>query len=49
LEWLRLKTQVTAHAGEDLEKEQHSSIAGGIASLHNHAENQSGISPENWT
>jgi hypothetical protein len=26
------KTQVTADAGEDVEKEQHSSIAGGIAS-----------------
>jgi hypothetical protein len=26
------KTQVTADAGEDVEKEEHSSIAGGIAS-----------------
>jgi hypothetical protein len=30
-EWLRSKTQVTAHAGEDVEKEEHSSIAGEIA------------------
>jgi hypothetical protein len=26
---------VTAHAGEDVEKEEHSSIVGGIASLYN--------------
>jgi hypothetical protein len=26
------KTQETAHAGEDVEKEKHSSIVGGIAS-----------------
>jgi hypothetical protein len=31
-EWLRYKIQVTADAGEDVEKEEHSSIAGGIAS-----------------
>ena len=31
-EWLRRKTQVTADAGEDVEKEEHSSILGGIAS-----------------
>jgi hypothetical protein len=31
-EWLRSKIQVTADAGEDVEKEKHSSIAGGIAS-----------------
>jgi hypothetical protein len=29
------KTQVTADAGEDVEKEEHSSIAGGIASWYN--------------
>jgi hypothetical protein len=27
-EWLRLKTQVTADAEEDVEKEEHSSIVG---------------------
>jgi hypothetical protein len=31
------------------EKEEHSSIAGGIASLYNHSENQSGSFSENWT
>jgi hypothetical protein len=39
---------VTADAGEDMEKEEHSSIVGGIASLYNHR-NQSGGSSENWT
>jgi hypothetical protein len=33
---------VTADAGEDVEKEEHSSIVGGIASLYNHPVNQSG-------
>jgi hypothetical protein len=28
---------VTADVGEDVEKEEHSSIAGGIASLYNHS------------
>ena len=27
----KIKTQVTAHAGEDVEKEEHSYIVGGIA------------------
>jgi hypothetical protein len=40
---------VTANAGEDVEKEEHSSIAGGIASLYNHSGSQSGGSSENWT
>ena len=40
---------MTADAGEDVEKEEHSSIAGGIASLYNHSGNQSGSSSENWT
>jgi hypothetical protein len=35
--WLRSKIQVTAYAGEDVEKEQHSSIVGGISSLYNHS------------
>jgi hypothetical protein len=30
---------VTADAGEDVEKEEHSSIAGGIASWYNHSGN----------
>jgi hypothetical protein len=48
-EWLRSKIQVTADAGEDVEKEEHSSIVGGIAGLYNHSGNQSGGSSENWT
>jgi hypothetical protein len=32
---------VTADAIEDVEKEEHSSIVGGIASLYNHSGNQS--------
>jgi hypothetical protein len=36
-------------AGEDVEKEKHSSIVGGIACLYNHSGNQSGGSSENWT
>jgi hypothetical protein len=47
-EWLRSKTQVTADAGEDVEKKDNSSIAGGIASWYNHSGNQSGCSSENW-
>jgi hypothetical protein len=43
------KIQVTADAGEDVDKEEHSSIAGGIASLYNHSGSQSGSSSENWT
>jgi hypothetical protein len=39
---------VTADVGEDVEKEKHSSIAGGIASWYNHSENQAGGSSENW-
>ena len=37
----RLKTQALAHAGEDVVKAEHSSIAGGIANLSNHSGNQS--------
>jgi hypothetical protein len=48
-EWLRSKTQVTADVGEDVEKEEHSPIAGGIASWYNHSRNQFGGSSENWT
>jgi hypothetical protein len=39
--------QVTANAGEDVEKEEHSSVAGGIASWYNLSRNQSGNSSEN--
>ena len=36
-------------AGKDVEKEEHSSIAGGIATLYNYSGSQSGGSYENWT
>jgi hypothetical protein len=45
----KIKIQVTADAGEDVEKEEHFSIVGGIASLYNHSGNLSGSSSENWT
>jgi hypothetical protein len=40
---------MTADAGKDVEKEENSSITGGIASRYNHSRNQSGGSSENWT
>jgi hypothetical protein len=40
---------VIADAGEDVEKEEHSVIAGEIASFYNHSGSQSGGSSENWT
>jgi hypothetical protein len=43
----KIKTQVTADAGKDGEKEDHSSIAGWIANWYNHSENQFGGSSEN--
>jgi hypothetical protein len=43
------KIQVTADASKDVEKEKHSSIAGGIVSWYNHSGNQFGSSSENWT
>ena len=46
---LKWKTQVTADAGEDVEKKKHSSIAGGIAIWYNHSGSQYGGSSENWT
>jgi hypothetical protein len=45
----KIKTQVTADAGQDVEKEEHSSIAGGFSSRYNHSGNQSDSSSENWT
>jgi hypothetical protein len=39
---------VTADAGENVEKEELSSIAGGIASWYNHSGNKSVNSSENW-
>ena len=37
---------MTADAGEDVEKEEHSSIAGGIASCYNHSGNRFGCSSD---
>ena len=45
----KIKTQVTADVGKDVEKEEHSSIVGGIPSWYNHSGNQYGGSSENWT
>jgi hypothetical protein len=38
-EWLISKPQATAHVGKDVEKEKHSSIAGGIAKWYHHSGN----------
>ena len=43
----KIKIQVTADAGVDVEKEEHSSNIGGIAGLYNYSGNQSGDSSEN--
>ena len=40
--------QVIEDAGEDVVKEEHSSIVDGIASWYNHSGNQSGSTSENW-
>jgi hypothetical protein len=40
---------VKADAGEDVEKEEHSSIVGGIANWYNQSGNQSDSSSENST
>jgi hypothetical protein len=46
---VKIKTLLTADAGEDVEKEELSSIARWIASRYNHSGNQSGSSSEKWT
>jgi hypothetical protein len=38
---------LTADAGEDIKKEKHFSIVGGIETWYNHSGNQSGSSLEN--
>jgi hypothetical protein len=38
----------TAHASKDVEKEERSSIAGGIANWYSHSGNQSARSSESW-
>ena len=47
-EWLRSNTQEKTGAGEDVEKDEHSSTTGGVASWYNQSGNQSGCSSENW-
>ena len=42
-------SSVTEDAGGDVEKEEHSSIIGEIASWYNHSGIQCGGSTENWT
>jgi hypothetical protein len=44
---VKIKTQVTADANGDEEKEEYSSIAGGIASWYNHSGSQFDSSSEN--
>jgi hypothetical protein len=46
-ECLKSKTQVTANAVKDVEIEENSSIASGLAIWNNHCGNQSGGSSEN--
>ncbi|CXH21206.1 Plasmodium variant antigen protein Cir/Yir/Bir, putative [Plasmodium berghei] len=46
---LGISYKVTADAGEDVEKEERSSIAGGIASWYNHSGSQFGSTSEKWT
>jgi hypothetical protein len=45
-EWLKSKTQVTADAGEDVEKEEHSTIACVYINWYNNSGNLSGSSYE---
>ena len=42
------KLQMTTHVGKDVEKEEHSSLAGRIANCYIQSGNQPGGSSENW-
>jgi hypothetical protein len=42
IRWLRSNSHVRTDAGEDVEKEEHDSIAGGIASWYNYSGNKFG-------
>ena len=44
----KTKTQVTADADKNVEKEEHSTTVGGVVSWYSHSGNQSGDSSENW-
>ena len=48
LRMAKIKTQEIAGSGKDVEKDEHFSTAGGIASWYNHPGNQFGGSLENW-
>jgi hypothetical protein len=45
---LRSKSQLITHVGEDMEKDEHSSIAAGIANRYNNSGNQSGGYSDNY-
>ena len=45
----KVKNSGDSRYGKVVEKEEHSSTAGGIASWYNHSGNQSGSSSEIWT
>jgi hypothetical protein len=45
----KIKTSGDSRCWQGVEKGEHSSIVGGIASCYNHSGNQSGSSSENWT
>jgi hypothetical protein len=45
--YLVIREKLTSDAGDDVEKEEQSSIASGIAEWYNHSGNQSGSSSEN--
>jgi hypothetical protein len=44
----KIKSQVTADAGENVEREEHPSIVGMIETWYNHSGNHSLSSSENW-
>jgi hypothetical protein len=44
-----IKVSVDSNAVKYVEKEEHSSIVGGIARWHNHSGNQFDCCSENWT
>ncbi|EGW08660.1 hypothetical protein I79_010246 [Cricetulus griseus] len=44
----KIKTPMTVYAGEDVEKGEHFSTAGGSANLYSHFGNQYGDSSRKW-
>jgi hypothetical protein len=45
----KIKNSGNSRCGEDVEKEEHSFIVGGIAGWYNQSGNLFGSSSENWT